>query len=225
MTIAELIDKRDTFEIIRDEVAAILLANVTTQKGLASAAGKDPRLWDLRIFVERSNPWAEFIDGPDQLDAIPIVNVSADTLGFDGAASDIVERQKSLTTYHIDCYGYGVSAADGAGGHKPGDREAAFECQRATRLVRNILMAAEYTYLGLRGTVWRRWISSIEFLQVPIDSETAQKIKAARISFEVHHNEFSPQVQGEELELISITVERGETGQVYFKATYEDEDS
>lgn len=221
MTIATLIEEPDLFEVIRDEIAAILKVESAAQQALATAAGKDPRLWDLRVFVERSNPWADFVEGPEQLDAPPIVNVSVDNLSFDGAASDTVERQKSTTTYHLDCYGYGVSADDGAGGHLPGDREAALACQRAVRLVRNILMAGEYTYLGLRKTVWRRWIRTIEFFKPPSDAEQAQKIVGGRISLEVQHNEFSPQVVPETLELISTTVRRAETGEILLGADYD----
>ena len=142
-----LIDKQDNFEIIRDQIAAILTTEIASQQALATAAAKDPDEWKLRIFTERSNPWEQYLNNPEA-DPSPIVNVWFENDKFDPSGSNIDERQKTEAVYNIDCYGYGVSEDVIAGGHKPGDREAAFEVQKALRLVRNILMAAEYTYLG-----------------------------------------------------------------------------
>lgn len=201
-----LIDKQDNFEIIRDQIAAILTLEVASQMALATGAGKDPDDWKLRIFTERSNPWENFLN--DDTDRSPLVNIWFDNSNFDAKSSNIMERQKSTGTYNLDCYGYGVSSDLLAGGHTPGDREAALEVQRGIRLVRNILMAAEYTYLGLRGLVWSRWPRSITVFQPQIDNRSIQNIVGARIAFEVGFNELSPQIQPETLELLSVLVER-----------------
>lgn len=224
--IDRLIDKRDSFEIIRDELAAIIAAEVASQKALALAEAppKNPLLWDLRVFLERSNPWEEFRDTPDpgahpEL-CTPIVHVWYDSSSFDRAKGDVVERQQADGVFNIDCYGYGVSRANG-GGHDPGDRAAALECHRAVRLVRNILMAATYTYLGQRGLVAQRWVQSITSFQIEdADGQPVQRVKGARVALEVRFNEYSPQVHGEALELISFRLLRKETGQVYFTADY-----
>ena len=221
MTIPALIEKQDTVEIVRDQIAAILATEVASQKSLATSGGKDPRSWDLRIFSERSNPWAEYIDpADDQLDATPIVNVSLDAVNFDASASNAIERQKATATYNIDCYGYGIAEDDPAGGHHLGDARAAMESHRAVRLVRNILMAGEYTYLGLRGTVWRRWPRSVTVFQPTLDGRQIQQIVASRIAFDVDFSEFSPQVATETLELLAVTVFREETGEVYLNADF-----
>ena len=55
--ISALIDKLDNYEIIRDRVALILKEEQASQQLLATEAGKDPSLWGLRVFIERSNPW------------------------------------------------------------------------------------------------------------------------------------------------------------------------
>jgi len=217
--LTDLIDKRDTFEVLRDEVAAILAVEIAEQKALAAAAARDPDEWDLNVFVERAHPWAEFIDSPAT--APPIVNVSYDNQNFDRGASNAVERQKATAVYHLDCYGYGIASSDGAGGHVPGDRMAAEEAQRAVRLVRNILMSGAYTYLGLRGTVWRRWVQSITMFQPPLEERTVQQVVAARIALEVDFNELSPQVAGDELDLVSATVTRSANGQILINADYE----
>lgn len=219
-----LIDKRDSFEVVRDEVAAILLAETTNQQTLAAAAARDPHDWALDVYLERSNPWAEYLDLPDTeanpQRARPIVNVWFNNLSFDMAAGNVVERQKATAIYHIDCYAYGVSAQIAEGGHIPGDAQAAFEAHRTARLVRNIMMAATYTYLGMRGVVWRRWITAIDAFQPPLEGNLAQQIAAARVSLQVEFSEFSPQVEGVPLELISVRCKRAETGQLFFTANF-----
>lgn len=217
--IENLIDKQDTFEIIRDQIAAILATETASQMALATAAGKDPLDWKMRIFTERSNPWEQWLN--EQTDKSPIVNVWYDNSSFDPAVSNIVERQGTEAIFNIDCYGYGVSSDDGATGHIPGDREAALTVQKALRLTRNILMAAEYAYLGLRGTVWQRWPQSINIFQPPIDGRQAQQVVGARIAFRVKFNEFSPQFNLNVVELVSINVLRTEDGEIVAEADYD----
>lgn len=219
MTISTLIDKQDSFEIIRDQIAAILAIEVASQMQLATDGGEDPNDWKLRIFTERSNPWEQLLN--EQSDQSPIVNVWYDNSNFDPSGSNIVERQKTEGVFNIDCYGYGMSKDDGGTGHVPGDKEAAFEVQRALRLVRNILMAAEYTYLSLRGLVWQRWPQAVTVLQPQIDARQIQQIVGARLAFRVVFNEFSPQVEAETLELLSVDVIRAEDGEIYFEADYD----
>ncbi len=220
MTIETLIDKQDTAEIVRDQIAAILAAESAAQVALATTAGKpDPNEWKLRVFIERANPWEEF---PDKTtDDSPVINVWWGSASLQERASNTVERQKTTGTFNIDCYGYGRSRDNVSGGHSPGDIAAAANVQRAVRLVRNILMAAQYTYLGLRPTVWRRWIDSIETFQPQQDNQNVQHIVGARITFRVDFNEFSPQVVPEELCYLSVDVLRTEDNQVVIEADYD----
>ena len=217
--ISTLIDKQDSFEIVRDQIGAILTTEIASQMSLATAAGKDPQDYKLRVYTERSNPWENFQDNPD--DRSPLVNVWYDNSNFSPTKSNISERQASESIYNVDCYGYGLSRDDGASGHIPGDRDAAFEVQKALRLVRNILMSAEYTYLGLRGLVWQRWPQSVTVFQPQLDARQMQQIVGARLSLRVAFNEFSPQVEPVEIELISIDVIRKEDGQVVVEADYD----
>ncbi len=219
MTIPTLIDKFDNFEIVRDQIAAILAAEVVSQKALATAGGKDPAEWDLEIYTERSNPWDKWQN--DQANETPIVNVWFDNSSFDPSASNSIDRQKCEAIFNIDCYGLGVSEDVPAGGHTPGDKDAALEVQRVLRLVRNILMAGEYTYLALRGVVWRRWPQSITVFQPQIDGRTVQQIVGARLAFRVEFNEFSPEVAEEVLEIASIDIIRTEDGQIVLGTDYD----
>lgn len=216
--IQELIDKQDSFEIVRDQIAAILATETANQMALATLGGKNPEDWKLRVFIERSNPWEQFRG--NVVDESPLVNVWFDSSFFDGGKSSTVFEQMSETVFNIDIYGYGVSSEDGLG-HKPGDREAALVCQRGIRLVRNILMASENTYLQLQGLVWQRHTQSVTSFQPQQGDNNVEKIVAARIAMRVRFTEFSPQFTGEPLELLSTTVKRAEDGSIFFVADYD----
>jgi hypothetical protein len=217
--IEALIDKQDNFEIIRDQIAAILVTEVVSQKSLAVDAGKDSDLWDFKTYTERSNPWEAYLN--DTAALTPIVNVWYDNSSFREATSNIVERQNAEAIFNIDCYAVANSSDNVAGGHNPGDQEAAFAVQRVVRLVRNILMSAEYTYLGLRGLVWQRWPQTVTVFQPQQDRGNVRPVIAARIGLKVSFNEFSPQISGNMLELLSATVKRTEDGEVVLGADYE----
>jgi len=217
--IPALINKTDTFEAVRNKIAQILANESASQVALAIAdAQPNPDDWKLRVFTERNNPWEQYDNSPT--DISPIVNVWFDGSSFDPSSSNVMERQKSEGIFNIDCYGYAESESDGIG-HKPGDRESAFELQRCIRLVRNILMSSVYTYLDLRGTVWSRSIRSVKVFQPSIDNRQMQQVTGARISFAVVFNETSP--QGDEsntLELVSVDVLRAEDGEILAEADY-----
>lgn len=215
----ELIDKQDSFEIVRDQIGAILTLEIASQQLLAEAAAKDPADWKIRVFEERSNPWEQFLNEDDE--STPIVNVWYDHSTFDPAGSNVVERQKATAIYNIDCYGRGTSTNIKGGGHTPGDKDAAFEVQRALRLVRNILMAGEYTYLALQGLVWQRWSQTGTVFQPQQGDVSVQNIVGARLELAVTFNEFSPQVAAETLEFLSVDVKRIEDGEIVVEADYD----
>lgn len=220
--ITTLIDKQDNFEVVRDQIAQILANEVAGQKILAVAAGKDPDDFDLKIFTERSNPWEQFLnDPPPGTGRSPIINVWFDSETFPEGVGGTVERQRADGLFNIDCYGFAVSADVEAGGHAPGDKAAAIEAQRAFRLVRNILMAATYTYLDLRGVVAQRWPQSVEVFQPEINSRSVQQIVAARLVLRVTYNEFAPQVEPVTLEFVSVDVKRAEDGSVIAETDYD----
>lgn len=222
--ITELIDKVDNAELVRDQIAAILVLESAAQQALAAAAKKDPRLWALRVYLERDAPWQQWLDLPGELEVPPIVAVSFEASSADGAASSVVDRQKVIGTFNLDCYGYGV-ATETALGHEPGDMRAAFVCQRAVRLARNILMSGQYTYLGLRGIVGRRWVQNTTAFQPALEGHVAQQVVGCRISFQADFLEYSPQVLAQELEVLSIEVQRAPDGElVLLTAQYGEEE-
>lgn len=217
--IQSLIDKQDTSELIRDQIAGILTSEVASQQSLATAGGKDPRRWALNIYTDRANPWSDFQDPPsEQVDIVPIVNIWQPSASVEGGSSNPVERQGYAGIWNVDCYGCGISAADGAG-HIPGDVKARMEAQRAARLVRNVLASSEYVYLGLRGLVGKRVVGSITTQES--DPAAIQHIAALRLNLEVRYSEYSPQHEPETLDRVVLTVTRDETGLIAFVGDYQ----
>lgn len=211
--IDHLINKTDTFEIVRDKIAAILLTECANQKARATAAGKDPKDWDFRVFQERSNAWEEFRGGNES--PTPIVNILFDSMELDTSAGNTVEWQKYTSIYHMDIYVRGV-----AKGQQAGDQDAALRSHKALRLVRNILMASRYTYLGLQGTVWGRSIPNIQVFRPDANDDMAQNIIGARIVFRVVFTEVSPQATPVTLEAVGVELIRRENGEVLLALEY-----
>ncbi len=216
--INQLIDKQDSFEIVRDQISAILKTEMVNQEALALTAGKDVNLWKLTILEERSDNFEQFIGNPDIFN--PIINVSFDNSSITERSSGIVKEQTTIGIYNIDCYGYSRSR-ETVTGHEAGDRLASLEVQRSIRLVRNILMSGVYSYLGLRGLVGRRWIDSIVKFTRQLDSPQTQEVIGSRINLSVQFIEDSPQTLFDNLELISVQVERALDGEVLINADYD----
>jgi hypothetical protein len=219
-----LIDKQDNFEIVRDQIAAILVSEVANQKALATAVGKDPDLWDFDVYKERSTPWEAIFD--DNSGAVtsetPLVNVWFDNGNFPGDKGDSVNRQTHEAVFNLDCYAAAVSVNDRTGpGHTPGDLQASLNVQRIVRLVRNIIMGGDNTYLQLRGVVGSRWFQAINAFQPQLSDRPAVHVIAARMALRVRFNEFSPQATPEDLELVAVTVTRPGDGKVILEADYD----
>lgn len=214
----QLIDKKDNFEIVRDQIAAILKLEIENQKQLAAAAGKTASDWDLKIFMERSNPFEEFQS--ENYTGPAIVNVWYESSDFDDAGSDTIERQKTTATYNVDVYSYGT-AQETSEGHTPGDLASSLRLAAAVRLVRNILMAGPNTYLRFkRPFIWRRRVETINIYQPNAEDTTIQNIIGARLVFRVTFNEHSPQYEGAPLSELSVKVIRSETGEVLLETEY-----
>lgn len=212
-----LIDKQDSFEIVRDQIAQILADEIAEQQVLAASAAKDTDLWNLIIFTERYSPWERFRDDKTE---VPVVNVWYDRSTFDQSASNVVDHQQVDGTFNIDVVAQGVAKSDGGAGQIVADEAAAFNVQRATRLVRNILMASQYTYLDLRPTVGRRWVQSVESFQPAQGEQATPRISAMRLTLAVVFDEFSPQFTPETLDQVGVTIKRGLDGNVLAKQEF-----
>ncbi len=222
-TIATLIYKTDTFEAVRDQIAVLLANNVARQKELAEVAGEDPRLWDMLVYTERSAPWETYLNDPPEVPAAPIVNVWYESGSFDRSKGDAVKRQAHAGQFNVDVYGFASASTDREDPSRqlPADRQAAFAAQRGIRLCRNILMAGDNTYLQLRGTVWSRWVSSIQSFQPELSEDAALRAIGIRLTLAVEFNEFSPQTDGVILDEVSVDIHRDIDGKVIAQAEFE----
>lgn len=223
--ITQLINAPDNFEVVRDRIADILSAESASQQVLALAADPplDPKLWELQVYTERVVPWAQWLDAPDpqseedpSSNTAPIINVSFDQDQFEQRSSSTVSGQKTTANFNIDCFGYAISMENPAGGHFPGDQAAAFEAQRAARLVRQILMAGTYTYLGFprektnpgAQIVWRRWLDTRKQLSIGTKEQPVSDVSCVRLVLQVEFLENSPQVEGVPIQSIGLTFKR-----------------
>lgn len=216
--IQTLIETPDNRELVRDQIAAILKVEADSQRALAQAAGKDPELWRLRVYSEKAEPWAAFSDSKKS----PIINVWVENSTADKAGSDPVNHSKWQTTYHIDCYGFGVTQGTDQG-HDAADKMAVFEAERALRQCRNILASSYYTYLGFpqgaflpqgqKQVVWGRWISNITSFQPPQSERPVERVQAIRLDLEVTYSEFSPQYVAQPLEILALALTKSDDGE------------
>ena len=230
-----LIDTFDNSELIRDRIAAILIAEVARQKQLAVAAvaatpahyaartlsfGNAPGFvagptdWDIDIYAERLNPWdATKDDGGLHR---PIVNIMFAQATNDKGESNTIEKQAYDGTYHIDCYGFGKSERVNAGQHRAGDQMAAYAAQRTARLIRNILMASTNTYLQFkhdadrRQVVKGRMVSEVLMFQPQQDGIPVQHACGARLVLAVEYNEYAPQYVVETLDGVDLNLVHGD---------------
>lgn len=210
-----LIDSLDNSEIVRDQIAAILALEKANQMVLASAAAKDPTLWDFDVFTERFHPWGAYVGDDGHLQK-PIVNVTCTSSDISSKGSNSSGRYKTTTTYYVDCYAPGVSSSTASA-----DEEAARNSQRIARIVRNILSASTYTYLGLEGLVWQRNITNIKSMPLEYDTNQVIPVMVTRITLDATFNEYSPQYQPGSLQYVAIEFTRASDGAIIANSDFD----
>jgi hypothetical protein len=221
-----LIDKQDTFEIVDLQIAAILAQATIDQQALATAAAKDPDLWTFDVFSEKFNP-IELFQNDDQ--AFPVVNVWYDTSNFNPKDGDPVRKQMDSAVYNIDIYAAEPASDNPGGGYYPVDQTTVSTLHRIIRLVRNIIMHPDNTYLQLyemvgskkKNIVGKRWVQSKEVFQPQIGDRPVQGVIACRIPLNVTFNETPVQESFDTIELVSIEVSRAEDGKIILEADFD----
>lgn len=221
-----LIDKKDNFEIVRDELAAILALETANQQALATAVGKDPDLWKFRVFAERSGVWESLQSQIDGIPVFPVVNIWFSSLDFaTDQAGYTLTQVADPGSYNIDIFASALTEKLSGPGQKPGDLQAALDCQRIVRLVRNILFSVpadttkpgdNYPYLNLPGVVMERKIQSIQYF-IPDYKEQGVHIQAARIPLAVKFSEFALEGPDNPFELVQLQTVFNETGEVLYE--------
>lgn len=221
-----LIDKQDNNEIVRDQIAAILAVEEANQEVLALAAGEDPDLFGFDVYIEKSRPFEVLTDSTDgsEIGELKkgVVNVLFDNDTFDNRNSDLTYRQKVKGIFYIDCYAHKNTTSE-----MSGDEATSKESDRIARLVRNIIMSATYFQLALgnrefghgNNIVYSRRITRREkFLPTDKEGKIFESVIATRLTLEVEYEEFAPQIDTRDLDLIITTCKKDSiTGQIYFE--------
>lgn len=218
--IDELLDSQDGFEIARDAVAAILAEEIANQQALAANASADVSLYQLDVYAERVAPLENWRDDPT---AAPVVSVWIPRY-VPRSGGSTVDDERGEATLYLDVFAAGQDA-DSMSGHTAGDYQARVNLHRVIRLIRQILMSGQYTYLGSprKAAQWcyGREIKDVEIHEPRRLENTAQWVATARISFSVDLKMSQPQWPGEVAEGQDVIFKRDSDGKVLAKATYD----
>jgi hypothetical protein len=206
-----LFDRTLNAFLVRDTVAAILSAEEELQRGFAEADGYDPEEYRIRVFSEKAAPFGEWLEADTEMDRAPIINVKLVSSGYQGG--NVIERNRSSIRIHVDCYAVGIAEMRSDGNVSAEDLSMA-SLQNAVSFARKVLMAGEYTYLGLRGTVGKRWIESEDYQTVDAASPNAISVRGCRLTLVVDAHEDSPQMEGVPLASIRTRLVKSIGGQV-----------
>lgn len=230
--IQTLITKSDNFELIRDEIAAILAVEIANQKALATIAEADTTLYDFDLFTERSDPWNLFFNDQNEIiRSKPVVNIFFESMSPNASKSNTIDQTDWTGTFSIDAISGKVNERNtSTNTMKYGDELSAKECQRIIKLCRNILQAGIYQYIftglsgavpiAITGVVSKRVISQIQMFKPDLNDRPSEHIFGARITLSVDFVEYSPQYTGILLETLAAQCTRGEDGSIYFETTF-----
>jgi hypothetical protein len=207
--IPDLISEPDVVEIVRDQTAAILSLELQNQYAMALAAAV-PRAIDykVKVYVENARPY----EAETAEDLLSFVNITLPKVDVPRGNSRMGD-QKETALFHLYCAACGNNS-----GNFRDDKSSALRAWKVMRLVRRILMADVYTYLGLRGTVSQRHIFLMEAGTPPASEKSALAYTVIRASLEVSFIERGTAVQGVPLEGIDFDVDPV-TGEVQAKAS------
>jgi hypothetical protein len=193
--IPALVSEPDNIERIRDHLARLLKCETENQCALALRQNAaDAKIFDFRIFIENASPY----DAEEELLNGPIVNISLkEVSAVQENARAGMQKQKAV--FVIDC----VAAWDESGAEWNA-RSAAMRAWGTARVIRRILMSAQYMYLRLRSIVGSRNIVSIQSLVKNDDSTPS--VMVARITLEVVYLECAIDAELSVLEGIDYSV-------------------
>jgi len=173
--ITELISEPDNVEKLRDRIAFIIKGETANQYRLAKEEiSHNAEDYNFKVYIENARPYD--IEGEPPI--TPLLNIMLQkTTPMEGNAR--AGQQKIKANFIIDCIAFGND-----GGEAWDKNAAAVRAWKTARVIRRILMSDNYTYLGLRGIVGARNITSIES-GVPENGGDALTVVTARITLEV----------------------------------------
>jgi len=204
----ELQSEPDNIEVIRDQIAALLVVDFRRQAELAAESGAaDGGDYNVAVYVESDDPLQYVDEDTPGANPFPCVNVILDSSDPDkGTAS--VNKQAFTAKLYVDCYAEGNDAEDGEFSYK-----AARRAWKVARLVRRILRAEANTYLRLRGIVGR--VSWSFQAGEPSNTRSAIKVKMVRATLTIDYVENVAITEGElDWDIAGIVAD--ENGRVHF---------
>ncbi len=220
--IKHLIDPKLTICLVRDRIGEILIAERDSQKTMAQADGKNPLLWDFRVFAQQRDPVDCFVDTPENgsLAATPIVNVAVggENLSEKGSFRQLINPYNA--EFFITAFGYGI-AEDTLDGHRTAEGVALACAERAIGLARHILLSDPYRFLvtssndPVRSVVRSRRNTRLSYEQVPVPEGTTFSIQAITMNLIVDLDEIVREQAPTPLDAILINVRRADNGELF----------
>lgn len=214
-----LITQADEYTRCRDRIALILANEIASQISLATAdANADPEDYRVNVFTERFNPF----DSSLKEDGDMTANVWFESGDFPQGKTDTSgARAHHDAVFNIDCIGLG-KATETTEGHQSADERGARRAQWCASLIRKIIMSPLYTYLELDSATanpkdrkyWDRYTSALQAYQPQQDSRVIEGLHAVRVTIRVSMMELAEEINGETLEIVSVEIKRGQSGEV-----------
>lgn len=207
--INERLNDASNLEIIRDQISGIISIEMGAQYNYA-IADEDPVADDykVKITVENNEP----LNMTSGTFDVPLINISVDHTEY-GAGSSNVNTSIREAYFNIDCYQTGNYSGKFAG------RTATIKAWKLARCVQKILDSDAYTYLLLRGIVQTKHIGEVK--SGAPDSDAAMQVCIVRLQLVVTYNERAPQITGNGLEILPVTIS-DDNGQVVIDITEEE---
>lgn len=151
-----------SFEIVRDRIAVILVEEITNQFAL----GSEQALNLTQVALERTVPFDK--------EEMPAINVNLQRSTQDDQAAVNTDE---ITLFNIDCFQSGITT-----GTNKGDVLAKLKLHRLMGVVRAILENPRYKTLGFNpGFIMNRHVASMDFAEV--DPKDGLSITMGRVLF------------------------------------------
>jgi hypothetical protein len=216
--IGYLIEPDLNIKRVRDRLVEILLIERESQKSKAQVAGRNPLLYDFRVFGQQRDPIDCYAHAPQNgtPDALPIVNIAVigETLSEKAPKRELISPYAA--EYLVTVFGYGTAQSETVG-HSSAADVALAEAERTIGLVRAILLAGDYRWplKDDRKHIRSRWVKSLTYDAPTIDEGTTFAVQTINMSLMVDLDEVVRQVDGIELELVTVNVRREDNGELF----------
>jgi hypothetical protein len=189
--ITVLIKNPDSIEIIRDQVSAILKIECAAQYKMATDQGAaDAADYRIGIWKEKTRPW-QITEDAEKKNPFPLVNVSLMGFHADTPPGPVIGQKKYVGEIYLDCYASGEFDSE----DQSDDTDSAVKAWKIGRIVRNIILREQYSYLGLRGIVRDFRITEVKTGDPRNNENSAQSVTICRLVLSFNYYEDSPQVE------------------------------